>query len=126
VSNTGYKTRTKRGAGGTCSQACKHKCDKQKGAAKKGAMKTGQRRNNFIFDHNKTESKNRHKNQGFENFLTSTKKNTKSDTILRHLFRQLEPFVQNHSKTELKSRQNGTQFFRPESNFSKTYKFPAT
>jgi hypothetical protein len=76
-------------------------------------MKTGQRRNNLIFDKNKTESKNRHKNQGFEKFLTSTKTNTKSDTtsILRHLFRELEPFVQNHIETELESRQHGTQSF---------------
>jgi hypothetical protein len=95
----------------------KHKCDKQKGAAKKGAMKIGQRRHISILDNIQTESKNRHKNHRFEKFLTSTKKHTKSDTILRHLFRQLEPLVQNHIEYQLKTHQIGNQFFVQNPNF---------
>jgi hypothetical protein len=74
--------------------AYQHKCEKQKGAAKIGQNKNLEKTQNAILDNTQTQPKTRQKYKQFNVSATnSPKKDTKRDTGLRDLFRQLEHLV---------------------------------
>jgi hypothetical protein len=85
-----------------------HKCERQKGAVKTGQHnKNRPKTQNTVLDNTQTKTKNRHKNKQTKESANSLKKDTKRDTSLRDLFRQLENLVQSHTETQLKLHHNG-------------------
>jgi hypothetical protein len=76
------------------------KCERQKGAVKRGQNKNPPKPRNVDLKHTQAKPKKRHKNN-------LPKKDTKHDTNEKDLYRQLETLVQDHIETQLKHRHNG-------------------
>ncbi len=74
-----------------------HKCDRQKGAVKRGQKKNRPKPRNTDLEHTQAKPKKGHKN-------TVPKKDTKHDTNKKDLYRQLEILVQDHIENQLKQR----------------------
>ena len=64
-------------------------------------------------DNTQTKTKNRPKNKQSRTSENLPKKDTKRDTSLRDLFRQLETLVQSHTETQLKLHHNGIKIYKP-------------
>ncbi len=80
---------------------------------KRGQNKTPLTTQNKVLDNTQTKIKNRHKNKQTSKSANLPKKDTKRDTSLRDLFRQLETLVQSHTETQLKLHHNGIKIYRP-------------
>ncbi len=91
----------------------KHKCKRQKGAVKRGQNKTRLTTQNKVMDNTQTKTKNRHKKKQTRESANLPKKDTKRDTSLRDLFRQLETLVRSHTETQLKLHHNGIKIYKP-------------
>ena len=85
----------------------KHKCEKQKGAVRRGQNKTRLTTQIKALDNTQTKTKNRHKNKQSRTSENLPKKDTKRDTSMRDLYGQLETLVQDHIENQLKNRHNG-------------------
>ncbi len=68
---------------------------------------------NKVLDNNQTKTKNRHKNKQTKESTNLLKKDTKRDTSLRDLFRQLKTLVRSHTETQLKFHHNGIKIYKP-------------
>ncbi len=81
---------------------------------KTGQNKTRPKTQNVVLDEtHQTKTKNRHKNKQTKDHANLPKKDTKRDTSLRDLFRQLETLIQSHTETQLKLHHNGIKIYRP-------------
>jgi hypothetical protein len=85
----------------------KHKCERRKGAVRRGQNKTRLTTQIKDLDNTQTKTKNRHKNKQTRTSANLTKKDTKRDTSMRDLYGQLETLVQDHIENQLKHRHNG-------------------
>jgi hypothetical protein len=80
---------------------------------KRGQNKNCPKARNTVLDNTQTKTKNRHKNKQTKESANLPKKDTKRDTSLRDLFRQLETLVQSHTETQLKLHHNGIKIYKP-------------
>jgi hypothetical protein len=111
VTHTKHNTRLTAPPLGLSQLTYQHKCEKQKGAAKRGQNKNHQKPQNTVLDNTQTKTKNRHKNKQSKEPANLPKKDTKRDTSLRDLFRQLKPWfktILKHSLTSIKMASKST------------------
>jgi hypothetical protein len=113
VKHTNNNTTLTAPALGLSQPTYQHKCERQKGAVKRGQNKNRPKTQNTVLDNTPAKTKNRHKIKQTKESANLPQKDTKRDTSLRDPFRQLETLVQSHTETQLKLHQNGIKIYEP-------------